>query len=60
MSAAVVERVAEVAPVAYLPMFTVLTPTGAIVCQSRLLDVALGYLSAGAVLLRDGVPYTTR
>lgn len=60
MSAPVVERVTEVASSAYLPMFTVLTPTGAIVCQSRLLDVALGYLTAGAVLLRDGVAYSGR
>lgn len=57
MSAPVVERPT---PVGSMPMYAVLTVSGAILCRSRLLDVALPYLTPGAVLLRDGVPYSTR
>lgn len=53
MSAPTIERAAGT-----LPMYTVLTPTGAILCRSRALDVALPYLTPDAVLLVNGEPFS--
>jgi hypothetical protein len=59
MSAPTIERPAvEQSSAVTVHMFTVLTPRGAIVCRSRAEDVALSYLTPGAVLLCDGVPFT--
>lgn len=39
-----------------MDMFTVLTPTGTIICRSRLAEVALSYLTDDTILYVNGKP----
>lgn len=41
-----------------MDMFTVLTPNGTIVCRSRLLSVAIDYMTDDTILYVNGEPST--